>query len=367
MTKGMGLTEALIRLSISYDKMVPQHIPFYFYPMYDFENVVEVDNLKDLLKLTTEYDIYSFYIGEQFNIGRIMRSPLRQDIHPSFGVFKSSIRGNLMWKDQATGKTGNVVMFVCEKLNISYEEALKQILSDIEKGNIKTTKIGKSIEESYKNIKTTISIQKKNFTETDDNYWEQYFITREILKKFDVFPILSFWVNDIPSNLFYSKEQPLYAYQVFDKFQIYCPLGTRKNKFRTNTTIYDIHGLEQLPKYGKLLIITKSKKDVMVLDRLGYNAIAPCGENTPIPKVIIDELKKRFNRIIILYDNDKAGLEGAKKLAEEHQLKYVYIPIDYYMMFKIKDISDFIRQYKVTRTRELLKEIITNCEKEDTN
>lgn len=335
--------------------------------MYDLENIVEVDSLGDLLKLTTEYDIYSYYIGDQIIIGRIMRSPLRQDTHPSFGIFKSSIRGNLMWKDQATGKTGNVVMFVSELKQITYEEALKQILLDIELSNIRTTKEGKSLEESYKKVRTTISVQKKNFTETDDEYWESYFITRDILKKFDVYPILTFWVNDIPSSLFYSKEQPLYAYQVFDKFQIYCPKGQKKNKFRTNTTIFDIHGLEQLPKYGKLLIITKSKKDVMVLDRLGYNAIAPCGENTPIPKVIIDDLKQRFNRIIILYDNDKAGLEGAEKLANEHGLKWGYIPIHYYDMFKIKDISDFIKNYKVTKTRDLLKEIITSCEKEDTN
>jgi DNA primase len=329
--------------------------------MYDLEKVVEVDNLKDLLRETTEYDIYSFYIGDQIKIGRVMRSPLREDIHPSFGIYKSSIRGNLMWKDQATGKSGNVIMFVSELLNITYEEAIQKILSD----NIKVTKEGKSMEETYKKVKTTISIQKKNFTERDNEYWEQYFITREILKKYEVSPILTFWVNDEPSNLFYTKDQPLYAYQIFDKFQIYSPLGNRKNKFRMNTSIYDIHGLEQLPQYGKLLIITKSKKDVMVLDRLGYNAIAPCGENTPIPDTIIAELKERFDKLIVFYDNDLPGLTGAKKLADHHSINMMHIPVDYYTKFKIKDISDYIKANKITKTRELLKEIITHCEKED--
>jgi hypothetical protein len=331
--------------------------------MYDFENSVEVDDLKDLLKLTTEYDIYSFYIGNQFKIGKVMRSPLREDIHPSFGIFKSSIRGNLMWKDQATGKAGNVVQFVSEKFNITYQEALNKIMSDIETGNIITTKEGENIRDTYKKTKTIISIQKKNFTEIDDEYWEQYFITREILKKHNVYPILTFWTNDIPSSLFYSKKNPLYAYQVFDRFQIYCPYGDRKNKFRNSTTLYDIHGLEQLPKYGKLLIITKSKKDVMVLDRLGYDAIAPCGENTPIPENVMTNLKERFNRIVILYDNDEPGLKGAKKLATMNNLEYTYIPIEYYTKFKIKDISDFIKNYKITRTKEMLKEILNKCEK----
>ena len=330
--------------------------------MYDFEKTVEVDNLKDLLKLTTEYDIYSFYIGNQFKIGKVMRSPLREDIHPSFGIFKSSVRGNLMWKDQATGKSGNVIQFVSDKFNESYNEALRRIIQDIEHLNIRSTEKGREIQEIYNKTKTIISVQKKNFTEVDDEYWEQYFITREILKKHNVYPILTFWVNDIPSNLFYSKEQPLYAYQIFDKFQIYSPKANRKNKFRNSTTIYDIHGLEQLPDYGRLLIITKSKKDVMVLDRLGYNSVAPCGENTPIPKSIIQNLKERFDRILILYDNDAPGMKGAKKLAEENDLQYVYIPIDYNLMFKIKDISDFVKNYKITRTKELIKKLIY-CEK----
>jgi len=331
--------------------------------MYDLENTVEVDNLKDLLKLTTEYDIYSYYIGEPIKIGRIIHSPLRKDVHPSFGIFKSSIRGNLMWKDQGTGKTGNVIQFISEKFHISYDSALQRVTEDVENNSIRTTKRGKEIQEIYSKTKTIISIQKKNFTEVDDAYWEQYFVDRDILKKHNVHPIVTFWVNDMPSVLFYSKQYPLYAYQVFDRFQIYCPYGKKFNKFRNSTTTYDIHGLEQLPKYGKLLIITKSKKDVMVLDRLGFDAIAPCGENTPIPEVIISDLRRRFNRLVILYDNDPAGLKGALKLATEHNIEWTHLPLKYYSMFKIKDISDFIKYFKITKTREVLKEILSSCEK----
>lgn len=331
--------------------------------MYDLENTVEIDNLNDLLKIATEYDIYSFYIGSQFKVGKVMKSPLRKDIHPSFGIFKSSIGDSLMWKDQATGKTGNVIQFVGEMFNLTNGNALKKIISDIDAGNIYSTKQGKDIQDRYKKTKTIISIQRKNFTETDDEYWGEYLITRNILKKHNVYPILTFWINDTPSSLFYSKDHPLYAYQIFDKFQIYAPKALRKNKFRNSTSIYDVHGLEQIPQYGKLLIITKSKKDVMVLDRLGYNAIAPCGENTPIPKNIIDNLKARFEKIVILYDNDSAGIKGAEKLSKETELKYTYIPENYYKQFKIKDISDFIKNYKITKTKEMLRKILS-CEED---
>jgi hypothetical protein len=329
--------------------------------MYDFEKTELT--LEEILRITTEYDIYSYYIGDQFKVGKIMHSPLREDNHPSFGVFKSSVSSNLMWKDQATGKTGNVIQFISEKFQESHGDSLRRLSSDVDSARIRISKMGKEIQERYKKTSTIISVQKKNFTEVDDAYWEQYFITRDILKKYNVFPILTFWVNDIPSNLFYSKTQPLYAYQVFDKFQIYSPYAQRKNKFRNSTTTYDIHGLEQLPKYGRLLIITKSKKDVMVLNRLGYDAIAPCGEQTPIPRPIIDDLRQRYNKVTVLYDNDTTGLKGALKCATEHGIEWTHLPLEYYAKFKIKDISDFIKYFKITKTREVLKEILTNCEK----
>jgi len=331
--------------------------------MYDFTKTFDSISLKDILKQSTEYDIYSYYMGNKFEVGKVMKSPLRKETHPSFGIFKASLTGNLLWKDQATGKTGNVVSFVSELLHLTSDEALKKIWQDINDSHIIISDEGKKIQELYKNTKTVISVQKKNFTETDDEFWEQYFITREILKKHNVFPIHTFWVNDNISNLFYTKEQPMYAYQVFDKFQIYSPYGKRKNKFRTNCKIYDMYGLEQLPNTGNLLIITKSNKDVMVLDRLGYCAIAPTGENTPIPIAIIDNLKERFKRIVILYDNDEPGIHGGKKLSEEHNIKHVYIPIEYYIKFGIKDISDYIKAFKITKTKQLLKELLN--EKED--
>ena len=327
--------------------------------MYDFEKAFETACLKDILKETTEYDIYTYYIGSKFEVGKVMKSPLRKEEHPSFGIFKASTSGDLLWKDQATGKTGNVVSFVSEMFNISLDEALSRIFQDVmHKHAITTSDEGKRITESYKKVKTIISIQKKNFTETDDEFWEQYCINRDILKEHNVCPIHTFWINDTISNIFYTKQQPLYAYGVFDKYQIYSPHGSRKNKFRTNCTIYDMYGLEQLPHFCTLLIITKSNKDVMVLDRLGYKAVAPTGENTPIPDEIMANLKSRFKEIVILYDNDEAGLNGATKLSKQHNIPNIYIPTDYYVKYKIKDISDFIKAYKVTKTRELLKRLL---------
>lgn len=326
--------------------------------MYNIDKGIEQITLEEILKRTTEYDIYQYYIDGIFKVGRIMSSPMRTDKQPSFGIFKSSQNGNLLWKDQATGESGNVVKFVETKYHLNRKDALTKIWNEIVLGEVGCSDYGKYIKDEYQNVRTIISVSKKNFTKTDDEYWGQYFIDRELLKKHLVSPINTFWVNGIISNIFYTKETPLYAYEVFDKYQIYNPRGSRKDKFRTNCTPFDLYGYEQLPDNGNILIITKSKKDVMVLDRLGYNAVAPTGENSPIPETVVNDLKKRFKKIYILYDNDEPGIHGAIQRSKELNVPYMYIPIEYYKKFGIKDISDYIKSFKITKSKELIKSII---------
>ena len=91
------------------------------------DNIVERITEEEILKRTTEYDIYSFYMPKKFEVGRIMSSPFRNDIHPSFGIFKSSRTGSLLFKDQATGDVGNCFKFVSILYNLSYRQALDKV------------------------------------------------------------------------------------------------------------------------------------------------------------------------------------------------------------------------------------------------
>ena len=82
--------------------------------------------------------------------------------------------------------------------------------------------------------------------------------------------------------------------------KIYRPHSlTRKDKWRNNCGTYDLQGLAQLPDKGKLLIITKSLKDIMVLYEYGYTAVAPQSEHSSIPTSLMENLKGRFDKIII--------------------------------------------------------------------
>lgn len=152
----------------------------------------------------------------------------------------------------------------------------------------------------------------------------------------------------------------MYAYKIFDKFKIYRPLSeTRKDKWRTNCTSIDLQGYEQLPDKGDLLIITKSLKDVMVLHELGYNAVALQSENDHLYKSIYNNLQQRFKRIVILFDNDKPGLEASIKLSNKYNIPRIYIDSGLYELYKVKDISDYIKVFGKDSAGELLKSLLT--------
>lgn len=334
--------------------------------MYDTSKIKEHLSLEVLLSKTTEYDIYNFYSNKKLEIGTITNSPLRTDNNPSFGIFKSKNNNTLLFKDLSTGISGNCIKFVQLLFNITYSQALKKIWDDIVNKNISYSGYGEHISRWKPTTKTKISIQRKNFTGTDIKYWESYGIDKDTLKKYNVFPIQKFWINDIPSSFTYSKENPIYAYKVFNSFKIYMPFSeTKKDKWRSNCTISDIQGIIQIPKeirigdkVGDLLVITKSLKDIMVLSAFNIISIAPQSETSTIPKEVVYELKKRFKRIIILYDYDEGGIKGAEALSEKYGFEIIFIPKHYLDVFGVKDISDFRKEFGEKKTEELLKEIL---------
>jgi DNA primase len=308
---------------------------------------------KLILEKLTEYDIYSYYMVNKFEIGKVMSSPFRSDKNPSFAIFKSKGTNELLYKDHGTGLVGDCISFVSNLRGINYSEALDLVYNDLIENKIKLTIKGKQIQEIYNPVDTIISILKKNFTINDDEYWGKYkVIDRKLLKRFDISPIYTFWINDRKSPMYYTKDFPLYAYKVFDKYKIYSPYADKKNKWRNNCGLYDLQGLEQLEYKQDTLIITKSLKDVLVLTSLGYESIAPHGEDIKIPENIMNHLKQNYKNIVIFYDNDEAGIKCSNKICRQYNLQNIRLDS------KEKDISDYIENHTIEETKDKIKEML---------
>ncbi len=331
--------------------------------VYDTARVTNDLSLDKILSVLNPLEIYQHYTGYKVKLNKPMRSPFREDRHPSWTIFHGR-NGHILWKDFATGESGGVVQLVAKLNGLTYRQALDRIWADLVTGDKLKKGVVVKPPEPLPIPKTQIAIKRKNFTATDDNYWGQYKLNRDILKHFNVVPIEAFWVNDVMQPYSYTSDCPQYAYRVYDKVKIYRPLSTKRtNKWRSNCGPYDLQGLQQLPEKGDLLIITKSLKDVMVLHRFGYTAVSPQSESASIPKGMIDHLRTRFKKLVVFFDYDEGGIKGANKLKEQFGLDVIFIPKHYLDIYGIKDISDFAKEMSETKTIKLLKELFN--EKQD--
>lgn len=320
--------------------------------LYDSDRIKPITE-EDILSRTTEYDIYSHYIGYKVPINTKFNSPLRKDDNPSFGLFIAKKTNRLLFKDLSTGESGNCFKFVKLLRHLgSYREALKEINRDLNLGILSKSNKGLTVKNKYKPSRTYISVKRKKLRSRDLEFWGRFGITRDTLRKFKVFPIKRVWVNGKMKSFIYTDKEPMYAFQIYNKFKIYRPYS--KERFLGNCNRYDIQGLEVLKNTGHTLIITKSMKDVMALYELGYNAIAPNSENTMIPKEVISYLKKRFKHIVVLYDNDSTGAKGMLEIKKAYNLKCRFIPTT----LKVKDTSDAIESYGKQRTSVIIKNIV---------
>lgn len=306
--------------------------------------------LEWILSRVDEYDIYASYIG-RFKVGMIYNSPFRKDKNPSFGIYYSKRAQKLLFKDHGTGKCGNIIQFVQEYTGKQdYQEILKDI---VERTKITNTTQFVSSKHYISTTETVIGVVRQEFTQKDIDYWSQFHISLKTLKKFDVSSIKYYLCNGVVKGI-YKDENPMYAYKVYNNFKIYRPLADKYTKWRNNLKDTDIQGYKQLPKEGDVCIITKSLKDVMCLYEMGIPAVSPSSESTFIPDKALEDIKKRFKRVLILFDRDEAGVRNSRKMSLKTGLNGLFIN----KRFKSKDVSDAIKNNDFETIKNWLNEEI---------
>ena len=311
-------------------------------------------SLRDVLSMLDDESIYSYYLGT-LKINKLVNSPLRNDDKtPSFAIFRGK-QGGLFFKDHGTGEGGNALRFVRLIAKIETREELeKELLRIVSKTN--PNGIIKNHTYTTEPSVVDIGIVRQPFTEVDKKFWKQFHISIDTLRKYQVFSIKYFLCNRVVKGT-YKEDSPMYAYKVNNGFKIYRPLASKYTKWRSNLTNLDVQGLSEIPiDGGNLLIITKSLKDVMCFYEMGFNAIAASSETSFIPDNIIEDLKKKWKNILILYDRDKTGMLKSRQFSKQYDV----IPFFIHKKFKAKDLSDAIKLNGYTRVKEWLYKTLEN-------
>lgn len=314
---------------------------------------------KELLLQHYSQETYlEYYLGIPVKKGLFI-SPLRVDKTPTCSFYKSK-NGDIIFKDFNGSFSGNFINIVMFLKNCNYYQALKYIAQDfnIIKGNSKVNSFIKVSNTKFEDKgPSKIQITKQDFTKLELEWWGKYNISLEILNKFQVYSCKNVFLNDVFCAKS-DKNNMIFGYygNKRNKMELWrCYFPQRKQyRFLTNWPASKIQGFKQLPKSGKLLVITKSMKDVMSLYSFGITAIAPNSENLFLDKEVLDNLKSRFKTIIVFYDQDKAGKFNMAKIRKKYpELKYFVIPKEY----QAKDFSDLVVAYGKEKVKKYIQEV----------
>ena len=97
-------------------------------------------------------------------------------------------------------------------------------------------------------------------------------------------------------------------------------------------------------------------KDVVALYGFGIAAVSPNSETLFVDDKKLEEFKRRFKHILVVYDNDRPGLYNMAKIRREHpELNYFYMP-----WYLAKDFTDSIKLVGVENMKEYVDEFMSN-------
>ena len=341
------------------------------------KEVKKLPNSSDILKHVSDIDIFEMYLGEIPR--KAISSPLREDTKPSFSLFMSKEHGKVFFKDFGTGDTGDCFLFVMRlfKLGTKSETFLKIArdfnLTDYEleptSYNTSPIRNTSTIKKSNKKITSNrlrVSVTIRPWQIRDKNYWsKKYGLSQAQLEYCKIYPISHFFINGTCT-----KAQDL-AYAFVEgkdgnqTFKIYQPYADPENKWFNNNDYSTWELWTQMPKTGDTLIITSSRKDAAVIKSLfSSEVITSCSlqsEGVSPKQSVVDELKSRFKRVFVMYDNDfnskeNRGRIAGAKVAESTGFIQIEIPDG----CNVKDPSDYIDKFDALSLTKLILGLVNN-------
>ena len=323
----------------------------------------------NILKKVSQREIFE----KLFNIHPLQRSfkikslIRKKDPNPSMQITIDK-DNNLLWYDHGLGVGGDVFDLVGQYYEVkNFKEILSLINSEL---NLELSSASyttpKEIEPTYSipirvdkaKINKHIYLDRKTFSPQERNWWADYGIDISTLKRFKVTSCRRAYIG-FNKKVSSTPDSPVYAYEQQSHiggnpvYRIYRPFEKKGSKFLGNATIHDVQGIEQIPEKGKLLVITKSLKDVMVLSTYAIPAVAPHSETSGISAQYLNQFFMDFHRIMLLFDDDDAGREGAKRICEiaNYNIPKIWVP----KQLKSKDISDMRKDYGKRTTSNFIQ------------
>lgn len=323
---------------------------------------------KILSKTSGGLDIFVHYLGKEC-LKPKFRSPFREDdMRPSCKLYCNQELGGQPYyylQDFGDGRfSGNCFAIAGQVLGINpqmeFVRLLKAIDQDMclnvfgdlheasmlsQKGVCKEIS---TIPSPKKGSRITFVTEDKAFSQDELSYWEHYGISEDILQKYHVRSLKSCLFTK-PSGsqygIYSTALTPCYGY-FFDGGQgvkLYRPRSENRFLYAGKLPSPYLFGKEQLPSSGEYVIITGGEKDVLALAAHGFPAICLNSETAKMHTFVMDDLAKRFSKVVFVYDTDSTGKSESSARVRELNEKYPVTKIDLPLSGskQEKDVSDY--------------------------
>lgn len=314
-----------------------------------------------LLGKTSEFDIMRFYLNIDV-LPALINSPLRQDRNASVSIF-SPDGVKVFYKDFGTGEHGSIFDLLGRMWNRTFSETITKIWDDIDKVKHNRINFNRTRRGVIHKSNSILEVRTRQWFDYDMEYWNSYGISRKWLEFGDVYPISHILITRDNITKVIPAEKLAYVYVERKdgkvSLKVYQPKSQRlKWLSKHDSSVWDLWS--RLPDRGDTLFITSSRKDALCLwENTGIPSVSLQGEGYVPKEKVINQLKQRFGRVIIFFDNDYDKDENhghiyASRLSGMFDLDMVEIPSEY----KSKDPSDLFKNHGAETFRRVIKELV---------
>lgn len=329
---------------------------------------VNITSKEELYKYVSQEEIMYHYYGD-FKVNSHNKCPFSIEKNPSFHIHY--YENELRWCrfGMFDNHSFDVVNLVMKLYDLNFYQALNKIYQEIylNQNRVSKSKLKKIRKKKFVEKQELKVIYTKQWTDPAMEYWRDYHITDSgLLVKHDIYPLKEAWHGPFLFHR-YTKEEPFYIY-IHDiakkSFTTYLPISHKDDnidrRFRKNNTAGHVMGLDNC-KGGDVGFITSSMKDIVVLDLIGFDSIAPHTESGWNYKEFLEALaymKKKYKYVYTAFDNDETGIRESDKIARAFKLNKWFAP----SLPFVSDPSDFI---KISGEDDLLNSIKEKFKKDE--
>ena len=308
--------------------------------------------------LYSDFDIAHKYLGITC-VPEVINSPLRQDNNPSLGLFINNKTNSLWFKDFGSGEKGSLYDLLAKMWNVSKDKVYDRILEDMP-APAPMRKHGVKV---YRKSAGKVEVRVREWRDYDIAYWDSYGISLPWLKFGEIYPISHIILTKNGHSYPISAEKYAYVYverkDGIISFKIYQPYSKEyKWMSKHDSSVWDLW--TKIPEKGDKLIITSSRKDALAIwSNTGIPALSLQGEGYIPKEHVVQQLKDRYNKVYVLYDNDFQSEENhgrmyGKMIAERFNVTQIEIP----EKWRSKDPSDLVKNHGREVLREVINELV---------